>query len=214
MSRSPRMKVAGTLTSRRRGQRVLIGVAGVEIVVQHAAAASAAARAGRPGASTVPGARLPPSSALKPRPQIETISIASGSLASAALSRSGPTVIVGRGADQAQARRPCRDAARRSRARSASPWSGRPALPSAHRRASSSAAVQSAMLGDGRQRLAGRAAMTRQIRRQHRIAVMGEPAAVQCPGRMIEACAVQHHHRGQRGIERPAAGAQRRYQHR
>ena len=35
--------------------------------------------------------------------------------------------------------------------------------------------------------------MARQIRRQHAVAMMGEPSAVQGPGRMVEAGAVQKH---------------------
>ena len=61
-------------------------------------------------------------------------------------------------------------------------------------------------VGDGRQRCTRRAAMAGQIRRQYGIAMMGEPPAVQRPGRMIEARAVQHHDCGQRRIERPATG--------
>ena len=60
------------------------------------------------------------------------------------------------------------------------------------------------------QRLTAGAAVAGQIGRQHRIAVMGEPAAVQRPGRMIEARAVQHRHRRQRRIERPPAGGDER----
>ena len=52
-------------------------------------------------------------------------------------------------------------------------------------------------IGDARQRLAARAAVAGQIRRQHGKTVMCEPAAVQRPGRVIKAGAVDHHHRGQ-----------------
>ena len=39
--------------------------------------------------------------------------------------------------------------------------------------------------------------MPGQVRRQHGKTVMGEPAAVQRPGRMVEAGAVNHHDGGQ-----------------
>ena len=48
--------------------------------------------------------------------------------------------------------------------------------------------------------------MARQVRRQHAIAVMGKPPAVQGPGGMIEAGAVQKHDGRLRQIEFPAAG--------
>ena len=48
--------------------------------------------------------------------------------------------------------------------------------------------------------------MAGQIRRQHGKAVMGEPAAVQGPGGMIEARAVQKHDGGRRGSKARAAG--------
>ena len=60
--------------------------------------------------------------------------------------------------------------------------------------------------GDGRQRRAGRAAVAGQIRRQHATAVMGEPAAVQGPGGMVEAGAVQEHDGRQRRVELASAG--------
>ena len=48
--------------------------------------------------------------------------------------------------------------------------------------------------------------MAGQIRRQHAVAVMREPAAVQRPGGMIEAGAVQEHDGRKRRVEFAAAG--------
>src|SRR5207253_5036502 len=61
-------------------------------------------------------------------------------------------------------------------------------------------------VGDRGQWRAGRAAMTRQIRRQHAKTVMGEPPAMQGPGGMVEAGAVQQHDGRLRLVELPAAG--------
>ncbi len=110
------------------------------------------------------------------------------------------------GADQRRGRRPCRDAAPRSPVAISEPIEWPISRAFAAPAAVISAAVQSGHLGDRRERLAGGAAVARQIGRQHGIAVMGEPAAVQRPGRRVEAGAVDHHHRGELRVERLAAG--------
>jgi hypothetical protein len=49
--------------------------------------------------------------------------------------------------------------------------------------------------------------MARQIRREHAMAMMGEPPAMQGPGGVIEAGAVQQHDGRLGRIEFPAAGS-------
>ena len=172
-------------------------------------AGRARARAGAPRrrASTAPAQRAAEAGADSRGPRSTTMSIAAWSLALAASSRSG------RNRHRPGGRRSAPIAAdlvrvprRRFPAPPASPWNGRRAAPCAHRPAVDAAPRSSRPSRRSRARARRRAAVPRQIGREHATAVMREPARQQRPDRMIEAGAVQEDDGRQRRIEIAAAG--------
>ena len=183
----------------RRGERVLIGVAGGEIVEQHAGPAvfKHALRAGmHPQTRREAAAEFRLIAEAPDRDHVDGVMVVGfGGLEQIGADRHG-----GRGSDQAEAGNFCRmPGGGLERNQRSHGMTDQPCLGDAGGVEQRRGPV--GHVGNGRQRRAGRAAMAGQIRRQHAIAVMREPPAMQGPGGVIEAGAVQEHDGGERGVE-------------